>query len=129
MDHKVLFRTNSKSLYSEKEMRKIEHVIRVFYNYLRDSNSVELLWSDKVGYLLIPIDADRRIAGEGPKVILDAGSLVASLLKEIEKDVAADAGRHRLSRKDYPELLRRTQDYLDQLPEYVVFAPAWARAC
>ena len=128
MDIRVLFRTESLSLYSDAEMKKIEQVIRVFYNYLRDSSSVELLWSDKVGYLLIPIDVMHRSAGDGPKVILNAGALVAALLQEIEKDVAADAGKRRMTRKEYPEYQRRVRDYLAQLPEYSCTAPAWARA-
>ena len=128
MDERVLFRTESRSLYSDTEMRRIEQVIRVFYNYLRDSGSVELLWSDKVGYLLIPVDVARRRAGDGPRVILDAGSLVAALLREIERDVAAEAGKRRMTRKEYPEFQRRVRDYLDQLPEYAETAPAWAHA-
>ena len=126
MDEKVLLRTESRSLYSPEEMKRFDKVIRVFYNYLRDSQKVELVWSDKVGYVLIPVDVDRRRAENGTKVILDAGALVDALLQEIAMDVAFDAGKRRLSRKEYPEYRRRTQDYLKQLPEYA--ASAWARA-
>ena len=126
MDEKVLLRTESRFLYSPEEMKRFDKVIRVFYNYLRDSQNVELVWSDKVGYVLIPLDVDRRRAESGTKVILDAGALVEALLQEIAMDVACDAGKRRLSRKEYPEYRRRTQGYLEQLPEYA--ASAWTRA-
>ena len=74
MDEKVLLRTESRSLYSAEEMKRFDKVIRVFYHYLRDSQNVELVWSDKVGYVLIPVDVDRPRAERGTKVILDAGA-------------------------------------------------------
>ena len=128
MDEKVLLRTESRSLYPAAEMRQFDKVIRVFYNYLRDSGRMELVWSDKVGYVLISVDVNRRRAESGTKVILNAGTLVDLLLREIAADVAADAGKRRLTRKEYPEYRRRTKEYLDQLPEYSSAGPAAIRS-
>lgn len=110
MDENVLFRTESRSLYTSDEMKRIEKVIRTFYNYLRDSRSCELLWSDKVGYVLIPLDVERRSASTEPRIIRNADDLVQTLLDGISKDVAADAGKRRLSRREYPEFQRRVRD-------------------
>ena len=39
-------------LYTEKEKHEIERVKEVFAEHLRQSPDFELLWSDKVGYLM-----------------------------------------------------------------------------
>ena len=91
MDEKVLFRTESRSLYSAAEMKKIENVIRIFYNYLRDNKRCELLWSDKVGYVLLPINRAKNAPAEASRVIRNAGELVSSILEEISNE-AHDVG-------------------------------------
>ena len=116
MDEKVLFRTEGRAFYTDAELKKLGQVIGVFYNYLRDSERLELLWSDKAGYLLIPLEEGRH-GGAKPRVIRDSGELVDALLEEISRDVAAEAGKRRLSRKEYPEYRRRVENYLAQLPE------------
>lgn len=118
MDEKVLFRTESREIYSTSEMKNIEKVIRTFYNYLRDSRRCELLWSDKVGYILIPINRVKSAPPTGPWVIQGAGDLVSALLREISKDVSGTEKEKRLSRKERVEFQRRIQDYMTQLPEY-----------
>ena len=123
MDEKVLFRTESRSLYSAAEMKKIENVIRIFYNYLRDNKRCELLWSDKVGYVLLPINRAKNAPAEASRVIRNAGELVSSILEEISNEVAYEAGKKRLTRKEYPEFRRRTQDYIVQLSEYAEHVP------
>ena len=124
MDEKVIFRTDTHALYSDSEMRKLDRVIRAFYNYLRDSGRLELLWSDKVGYLLIPVDVERREAARPPRVIRTALELVEALLGEVALELAARSGKRRLSRKDYPEYQRRIEEYMAQLPEYRLCVPA-----
>ena len=95
MDEKVLFRKESRSLYTVAEMKDIEKVIRVFYNYLRDSERCELLWSDKVGYLLIPINR-----GDGcPQIIHRADDLVRAIVDEISDEMAVNARRRKLIKK------------------------------
>ena len=118
MDEKVLFRTESREHYSAAEMKRIEKVIRTFYNYLRDSRRCELLWSDKVGYVLIPINRKKSAPLTGPRVIRDAGDLVSAILEELSSEIASDAGKRRFTRKDYPEFERRIREYMIQLPEY-----------
>ena len=124
MDEKVIFRTDTHALYSDSEMRKLDRVIRAFYNYLRDSGRLELLWSDKVGYLLIPVDVERREAARPPRVIRTALELVEALLGEVALELATCSGKRRLSRKDYPEYQRRIEEYMAQLPEYRLCVPA-----
>lgn len=124
MDGKVLFRTESRSLYTAAEMKDIAKVIRVFYNYLRDSERCELLWSDKVGYVLLPINR-----GDGcPQIIHRADDLVRAIVDEISDEMAINAGRRRLTKKGYPELAQYISGYMAQLPEYVDCLPMALRA-
>ena len=128
MDEKVLFRTESREHYSAAEMKRIEKVIRTFYNYLRDSRRCELLWSDKVGYVLIPINREKGKSAVGPRMIRDAGDLAHAILEEISEEIAADAGKRRLTKKEYPEFERRIREYMIQLPEYQDCIPFRLRA-
>ena len=119
MDEKVLFRKESRALYTAAEMEDIAKVIRVFYNYLRDSERCELLWSDKVGYLLIPINR-----GDGcPQIIHRADDLVRAIVDEISDEMAVNARRRKLTKREYPELARYIRDYMVQLPEYIDCLP------
>ena len=42
-------------LYEEKEKAEIERVYSVFQDYIRTSPYLEWVWSDKIGYILIPM--------------------------------------------------------------------------
>lgn len=128
MDEKVLFRTESREIYSAAEMKNIEKVIRAFYNYLRDSRRCELLWSDKVGYILIPINREKGSSTVSPRMIRNAGDLVCAILEEMSGEIAADAGKRRFTRKDYPEFERRIREYMIQIPEYENCIPHALRA-
>ena len=128
MDEKVLFRTESREIYSAAEMKNIEKVIRAFYNYLRDSRRCELLWSDKVGYVLIPINREKEKSIAGPRMIRDAGDLVYAILEEISGEIVSESGRRRFTRKEYPEFERRIREYMIQLPEYQDCIPYALRA-
>ena len=124
MDGKVLLRKESRSHYTAVEMQSIAKVIRVFYNYLRDSERCELLWSDKVGYLLIPINR-----GDGcPQIIHRADDLVRAIVDEISDEIAVNAGRKRLTKRDFPELKQYISGYMVQLPEYIDCLPMALRA-
>ena len=105
-------------------MEDIAKVIRVFYNYLRDSERCELLWSDKVGYVLLPINR-----GDGcPQIIHRADDLVRAIVEEISDEMAVNAGRRWLTKRDFPELKQYISGYMVQLPEYIGCLPAALQA-
>ena len=128
MNEKVLFRTESRELYTAEEMKDIEKVIRVFYNYLRDSRRCELLWSDKVGYVLLPINRKNGDRAVSPRIIRSADDLVRAIISEISGELAVNSGKKRLTKKEYPELMRYVNDYMIQLPEYYDCLPATLQA-
>ena len=80
-------------IYTKQEKQKLEQVISVFAERLKESDAFDLVWSDKVGYVLLDIstnydhvDSARRIETADP-------------LERVE-------------------IVRRWQPYFEQLPEY-----------
>ena len=79
--------------YTKQEKQKLERVIAVFAERLKESDAFDLVWSDKVGYVLLDIstnydyvDSARRIETADP----------------LER----------------AEIQRLWQPYFEQLPEY-----------
>ena len=80
-------------IYTKQEKQKLDRVISVFAERLKESDAFDLVWSDKVGYDLLDIstnydhvDSARRIETADP-------------LERVE-------------------IVRRWQPYFEQLPEY-----------
>ena len=44
--------------YTKQEKQKLERVIAVFAERLKESDAFDLVWSDKVGYVLLDIAPD-----------------------------------------------------------------------
>ena len=108
MDRKVLVRDTADEFYARDEMKRIQKVIGVFYNYIRDSRTCELLWTNKLGYTLLLLDPDTRMARAQPKVIRSAEELVRALLGELHAET-----------KDHPgNGMGQIYEYMAQLPEY-----------
>ena len=118
MDVKVLFRNEGSGLYTHEQLAEIERVIHAFYNYLRDSRTCELVWSDKVGYLFFTIGGGKRRGPVSAKVIRDADELVRALLEEVSRDVRSETRLGRFFHRQRPELRERVSEYMDHLPEY-----------
>lgn len=64
----------------------VEKVCRVFGDYIKASPYLEWLWSDKLGYVLMQMDLERREIMEC-HVITDAERLCWILFNEIADDV------------------------------------------
>ena len=45
-------------IYTKQEKQKLERVISVFTERLKESDAFDLVWSDKVGYVLLDISPD-----------------------------------------------------------------------
>lgn len=45
-------------IYTKQEKQKLEQVISVFAERLKESDAFDLVWSDKVGYVLLDISPD-----------------------------------------------------------------------
>ena len=57
-----------------------------------------------------------------------ADDLVRAIVDEISDEMAVNAGRKRLTKRDFPELKQYISGYMTQLPEYIGCLPMELRA-
>ena len=107
--------------YTKQEKQKLDRVISVFAERLKESDAFDLVWSDKVGYVLLDIapdydyvDTARRVdtAEELCRLMLEDTALDVLLLTENEHSIETADPLERA------EIVRRWQPYFEQLPEY-----------
>ena len=108
-------------IYTKQEKQKLKRVIAVFAERLKESDAFDLVWSDKVGYVLLDIapdydyvDTARRVntAEELCRIMLEDTALDVLLLTENEHSMETADPLERV------EIVRRWQPYFEQLPEY-----------
>ena len=108
-------------LYEETEKKEIERVYAVFADYIRESLYLEWFWSDKLGYLLLKIGAEKRYIAENV-IIYTAEQLARILFSEVSMDVLQMTGNDHTEQTADPlelaEIKRRWQPFLERLPEY-----------
>lgn len=109
--------------YSKGQLEAIEKVKNVFADYIKNSRTLELLWSDKLGYILITgISKNMDDIAMQPEIIEDASRLCDQLLYEIACDVLEAIGNIHDIYESSPleeKLIKEAyQPYMHQLPEY-----------
>ncbi len=109
--------------YTKEQLEAIEKVKSVFSDYIRNSRTLDLIWSDKLGYILITgITKDMHNFIMQPEVIYTAERLCDQLLYEIACDVLEAKGHcHDIYISTPLEkqlILEAYQPYMSQLPEY-----------
>lgn len=109
--------------YSKEQLQSIEKVKTVFEDYLKDCWTLDLLWSDKVGYLLVTgITKEMNNIVMHPEIIRDGERLCDQLLYEIACDVLESNGNfhdiYESSPLEKELILKAYRPYMAQLPEY-----------
>lgn len=108
-------------LYEETEKKEIERVYAVFADYIRESPYLEWFWSDKLGYLLLKIGAEKRYIAKNV-IIYTAEQVARILFSEVSMDVLRMTGNDHTEQTADPlelaEIKRRWNPYIDQLTEY-----------
>ena len=102
-------------IYTKQEKQKLEQVISVFAERLKESDAFDLVWSDKVGYVLLDISPAYNYvdtAAELCRLMLEDVALDVLLLTENEHSIETAEPLERA------EIVRRWQPYFEQLPEY-----------
>ncbi|NBH15461.1 hypothetical protein D3Z36_15060 [Lachnospiraceae bacterium] len=115
-------------LYTEEQRTELEEIIETFQTYLKDSQYLDLVWSEKVGYVLLKISMEYRHL-EGESLIIEEGAdLCRELFSEIVTDVLQESGNDHSSQAVDPleaaEIKKRFQPYLQRLPQYQEIAGA-----
>ena len=110
-------------MYKPKIKDEIEQVIHVFQDYIRATPHFDVLWSDKVGYIYLTVDAHRRtVADSDSWVIESAEDLFDKLVFEIAIDVLEEGGHtydpREASRLERDAVENHLKQYTLQLPEF-----------
>jgi len=108
-------------LYEETEKKEIERVYAAFADYIRESPYLEWFWSEKLGYLLLKIGAEKRYIAEDI-IIYTAEQLALILFSEVSMDVLQMTGNDHTEQTADPleltEIRQRWQPFLKRLPKY-----------
>ena len=109
-------------LYTKEQKKELEEMVTAFGDYLRNSEYLELIWSDKIGYILLKIWVSSRSIPLAPVIIEDGEMLCEELLCEIANDVMEYTGNDHDRKNADPleraEIRRRYQTYIEQFPQY-----------
>ena len=107
--------------YTKQEKQKLKRVIAVFAERLKESDAFDLVWSDKVGYVLLDISTNYDYV-DSARRIETAEGLCELMLEDIALDVLLlTENEHSIETADpleRAEIVRRWQPYFGQLPEY-----------
>ena len=114
-----------KQPYSEAQRSKIEKVRAAFQDDIQNSGYIDLLWSDKAGYVLLPLNPENedgfRVESE-PELIENAEMLCERLFTEIFYDVINFSGKKhdtdQVDAEERAEVERRLRPYIEKFPEY-----------
>ena len=108
-------------LYEETEKKEIERIYAAFADYIRESPYLEWFWSEKLGYLLLKIGAEKRYIAEDI-IIYTAEQLALILFSEVSMDVLQMTGNDHTEQTADPleltEIKERWQHFLKRLPQY-----------
>ena len=109
-------------LYTKEQKKELDEMVTAFGDYLRNSEYLELIWSDKIGYILLKISVSSRSIPLAPVIIEDGEMLCEELLCEIANDVLEYTGNDHDRKNADPleraEIRRRYQTYIEQFPQY-----------
>lgn len=112
-------------MYTDAQRQNIEVVLNAFSDYIETSETSEVLFSEKLGYLFVGIDLRHRIASSGPEVIESAEDLLGLLINELLLDVLLSSRLdHTISSMndaERQEFNQRLSPYIERLPQYRQF--------
>ena len=109
--------------YTKEQKTAIEKVKTVFADYIKSSKTFDVLYSKKLGYILLTgISQNMDNLGMEPTILEDGEELCDQILYEIACDILEEHGYHGdiyLASEDNKQLIRNAyQPYMTQLPEY-----------
>ena len=100
---------------------EMDRIAEAFSGYIHRHPNLDLLWSDKVGYLILTINAETQHVDEEHN-FLSAPALAYRLFYEIAVDVTLETDSwHRcdkMTEEEIQEVKQRWAPFLEMLPEY-----------
>lgn len=112
-----------RKVYEPETKQSIEQVIDAFRDYILTTPHLELLWSDKLGYIYISIDNVRGSIGDMDCWVVDcAEELFDKLVGEMAIDIMEEVGHTidptEATQLERREIERRLHPYVERLPAY-----------
>lgn len=108
--------------YTTENLRKIQHVREVFGEFIRKSEHIDVVYSDKVGYIILSLKNANTLNGFEPEEIISAEHLCLRLLDEIIDNYQDKRGQYKertaFTQTEKHEILQQMSIYMEQLPEY-----------
>ena len=109
-------------MYSTAQKQEIEKAISVFKDYIQSSDYLDLVWSDKLGYLLLSINPPTQSVECEPQMIESGADICKAVFDEISLDVFEltknEDGSSNANPLEKAEILRRIEPFIERLPEY-----------
>lgn len=110
-------------MYTKEQNLEIEKVAAVFKDYIKANPGIELVWSDKMGYVLfIGYMPERDDLVMQPDLLRSGERLCCQLLYEAFHDFTKERGdSHGPDDASVAEVIlfkRKMAQYMEQLPEY-----------
>lgn len=107
--------------YPESQKKRIDHVKEVFSTYIMKSRYIDLLYSDKLGYILLYIEAKRKCLDDAILIESDR-QLCKRLFEEVVNDtllsINPDMDKENATEEDWDKVRSAIAPYIEKLPEY-----------
>ena len=101
---------------------EMSRIAEAFSGYIHRHPSLDLLWSEKVGYVLLTVNSQKQRAEE-ENSFRTAETLASRMFGEIVTDVALETGREHwhdeLDEEETEEVWKRWAPFLEMLPVYL----------
>lgn len=109
--------------YTKSQKEALDKVMAVFSDYLVTNQIMDVIWSDKLGYVMLSgINESQDSIGMQPEILQDATTLCRHLLFEIASDVIQENGEfqdfHLIASHIQKKVKQRVAPYMSQIPEY-----------
>lgn len=108
--------------YSKKKKLEVAYVLEMCNDYFKQSPYVDIVWSDKFGWIYLTYDPIRKDFPLGPDIIPSGKWLFKRLIREITDDVTtiteSENTLETMNEVEKNEIRRRVAPYLEKLPEY-----------
>ena len=109
--------------YTPEEEMKIKKVLATFHDYIEASSTIDVLFSKKVGYLLVSLGGGDNPSLYGTDEIESASGLCLSLMEEIAQDCIEKTNPeydsiNQTTAEEREAILERIRQYTRTLPEY-----------
>ena len=100
---------------------EMDRIAEAFSGYIHRHPSLDLIWSEKVGYVLLTVNHQKQ-RSEEEHSFRTAEALAYRMFGEVVTDVALETGREHwhdeLDEEEAKEVWKRWTPFLEMLPEY-----------